>query len=582
MKRIIIFAALAAFALTSCQQELTIEENKPGGVVFTATTEIPATKTALDASLNVVWQAGDEIVIVDGDSHIGTYTTTASGDTKATFTHHSGSEATSSPYRAWYPTTLYNNITFVLPATQTYTAGNIAGNPMYAESSTENLSFKNICGIIRLNVSTTMADKKVRKIILSATQGMSGAISNAATLASDGYIAAVSGTAGITLDCGKSGVAIGTEATSFHFAVPANTYTGLKITVITTDGLFQTRTLKSDKNIVVGRSSIVDVTIPLNNFAATDLSADGTANTYIVSAAGNYKFNATVKGNGGIDPLTGTTATTIDPADIAGVKVLWELGDTYGKAIRYVGSAYDISYADGYVYFSKPDTFGNGDAYVAIYDSSDNILWSWLIWATDAPSTTTYDGLGIMDRNLGANGTGNVTCRGLMYEWGRKDPFPSPYNATYTPNTFVPARMTAFSISNFDSEGMTVAYSIANPTTYPYGWSKDYWQTESEFTLGMWWNGVKTIYDPCPPGWKVPSMGEMQTVINSGVNLPGNGFIGNVSADFDYGNPGSQYYWTSTGYDRNQAWGYTGTISHTHVDNKTRSGWSIRPVRDDL
>ena len=79
----------------------------------------------------------------------------------------------------------------------------------------------------------------------------------------------------------------------------------------------------------------------------TDLSATTTANTYIVSAAGKYKFNATVKGNGGLDPLTGTIATPIDPASIAGVKVLWELGDTYGRAIKYEDSAYDISYSDG-------------------------------------------------------------------------------------------------------------------------------------------------------------------------------------------------------------------------------------------
>ena len=586
MKRFFVFAALAAVSLPACQPELNIDGNKPAApAVFTATTESPATKTALSQNgenYDVLWQNGDQITIVDAAAtpHVGVYQT-SSTTTQGTFAYASGTAVTTPDYKAWYPETLYNAGTPTLPATQEYTAGNIKNSPMYAESSTENLSFKNICGIIRLNVSTTMPDKKVRKIILSATQGLSGAISNAATLASDGYIAAVSGTAGITLDCGKSGVAIGTEATPFHFAVPANTYTGLKITVITTDGDFQTRALKSDKSIVVERSSIVDVTIPFNSFAATDLSADGTANTYIVSAAGNYKFNATVKGNGGIDPLTGTTATTIDPASIAGVKVLWELGDTYGKNIRYVGSAYDISYADGYVYFSTPDTFGNGDAYVAIYDSSDNILWSWLIWATDAPSTTTYDGLGIMDRNLGANGTGNVTCRGLMYEWGRKDPFPSPYNATYTPNTFVPARMTAFTISNIDAEGMTVAYSIAHPTTYPYGWSQKYWQTESEFTLGMWWNGVKTIYDPCPPGWKVPSKDEMQTVINSGVNLPGNGFLGTCTSDFAYGNPGSLYYWTSTGYDRNCAWGYHGGFTNDHVDDATRSGWSIRPVRDD-
>ena len=267
MKKIILFAALAAFALTSCQQDITFEENKPEGLVFTATTEIPATKTALDASLNVVWQAGDEIVIVDGDSHIGTYTTTASGDTKATFTHNSGSEATSSPYRAWYPTTLYNNITFtlILPATQTYTAGNIAGNPMYAESETANLSFKNLCGIIKLNISTTQTGKKVRKIVLSADQGMSGEISNVATLGTD-PTAAVSGTAGVTLDCGTEGVEIGSTAIPFYIAVPANSYSNLKIMVITTDNEFQTRTAKSD--IVVGRSSISDITLGFNNLSA--------------------------------------------------------------------------------------------------------------------------------------------------------------------------------------------------------------------------------------------------------------------------------------------------------------------------
>ena len=581
MKRIFIFAALAVIALTSCQQELNIDENKlEGPTVFTATTESPNTKTALSpngGNYDVLWQDGDQITIVDRASNVGLYQT-ASTTTQGSFSYVSGTAANSPAYKAWYPATLYNGGTPTLSATQEYTAGNIKNSPMYAESSTESLSFKNICGIIRLNVSTTLSGKKVRRIILSATQPMSGAITNAATLASDSYIATVSGSTGITLDCGESGVAIGTEGTDFHFAVPANTYTSLHITVETTDGLLQMRTANSA--VTVTRSQITGITISFNGLqAVTNLSATATANTYIVSSAGSYKFKATVKGNGGIDPLTGATATTIDPASIAGVKVLWELGN-YGKAIKYKDGAYDISYADGYVYFSTPDSFQNGDAYVAIYDSSDNILWSWLIWATDAPVETTYSGLTIMDRNLGASGIGDVTCRGLMYEWGRKDPFPSPNNGTRTPNTFVPDRKTAFTISDFDAEGMTVAYSIAHPTTYPKGWSNKYWQTEGEYTTEMWWKGAKTIYDPCPPGWKVPSKEEMEKVKNSGVNLPGNGFIGNVGSDFGYGNPRSLYYWTSTGYDRDRAWGYTDRITYDHVDDYNRSGWSIRPVRE--
>ena len=47
MKRIFIFAAMAAISLTACQQELNIDENKPEThAVFTATTESSITKTA--------------------------------------------------------------------------------------------------------------------------------------------------------------------------------------------------------------------------------------------------------------------------------------------------------------------------------------------------------------------------------------------------------------------------------------------------------------------------------------------------------------------------------------------------------
>ena len=94
---------------------------------------------------------------------------------------------------------------------------------------------------------------------------MSGEISNVSTLGTD-PTAAVSGTAGVTLDCGTEGVEIGSTAIPFYIAVPANTYSNLKIMVITTDDEFQTRTAKSD--IVVGRSSITDITLGFNNLSA--------------------------------------------------------------------------------------------------------------------------------------------------------------------------------------------------------------------------------------------------------------------------------------------------------------------------
>ena len=296
MKRIFAFAAIAAIALTACQQELNIDENKPETpAVFTATTESSTTKTALSAnggSYDVLWQNGDQITIVDAAAtpNVAVYQT-ASTTTQGSFSYVSGTAVSTPDYKAWYPATLYNAGTLTLPATQEYTAGNIKNSPMYAESSTESLSFKNICGIIRLNISTTIEGKKVRRIVLTATEGMSGAISNAATLASKSYIAAVSGTDGITLDCGESGVAITTTPTAFHFAVPQNTYTSLNITVITTDGDVQVRTSKS--GIAVSRSKITDVTLPFNSLAPTTGSADifgGASQPWVQLWAGGPKW----------------------------------------------------------------------------------------------------------------------------------------------------------------------------------------------------------------------------------------------------------------------------------------------------
>lgn len=54
------------------------------------------------------------------------------------------------------------------------------------------------------------------------------------------------------------------------------------------------------------------------------------------------------------------------------------------------------------------------------------ILWSWHIWVTNRPITTSGgNDLQWMDRNLGAlsNEIGDVANRGMLYQWGRKEPF---------------------------------------------------------------------------------------------------------------------------------------------------------------
>ena len=299
----------------------------------------------------------------------------------------------------------------------------------------------------------------------------------------------------------------------------------------------------------------------------TDLSATTTANTYIVSAAGKYKFKATVKGNGGLDPLTGTIATPIDPASIAGVKVLWELGDTYGRAIKYEDSAYDISYSDGYVYFSTPNSFTTGVACVAIYDSSDNILWSWDIWSTPEPGTATYNGNTFMDRNLCAVDL-NYN-RGFLYQWGRKDAF-SAATGSYASFTFVPALFTAF---NTVRGIQTIDYCIKHPTTHVNNGDENSWMSREEYEKLPWRDDIKTIYDPCPAGWRVPTAAEQ----NGYSGLPGTGFSNAIN---EFGNPGSGYYRSSTisSYPRAYAFRQSGQQNNWG----TNPAFAIRPVKEGI
>lgn len=595
----ILAAALLALTVSSCkveEPEQPVDPEKPvlvEGMSFTATTVsndwVEETKTALSDNGNgydVVWTADDEIVVTDGASHAGRYLLTSEpGLTTGEFTYiaQSGSPATVSGFRAWYPAAVYNGGAPAYPATQTYVADNISGAPMFAAGNDTHLSFRNLGGIIRLNLTSDDGSFKVRRILLSANRPMSGPIDEPEVLHPSGPLATLTGSAGVTLDCG-SGVTIGTEPTAFHIAVPAGSYSNLSITVETTAGTRQTRT--SNKDILVGRSEYTTISLSFNalDMNAVDLSARGTANTYIVSAAGAYKFRATVKGNGGLDPVTGATATAIPASSIAKAKVLWELREK-GQTIRCVNDEYDVFYNDGYVYFHTPDVFTPGGAYIAVCDGEDNILWSWLIWGTDAPDYIEYNGSVFMDRNLGAIvGTGYES--GYAYQWGRPAPFAAALGKAYTPFIYYPARTTAFSFEAIGA-GKTVDYSVTHPVTFLYSDGRANWMSDAAYKYNIWSDAVKTIYDPSPFGWKVPSK-EQLTGITSAISFYGAGFIGPGSnTDFGYGNPGSVLLWSSTSDSTD---GYTGAWANaygsmtkkygSYPDVDMAAGLNIRPVED--
>ncbi len=165
----------------------------------------------------------------------------------------------------------------------------------------------------------------------------------------------------------------------------------------------------------------------------------------------------------------------------------------------------------------------------------NNYLWSWHLWITDyspdeAPSTGItdyvqnvtggavhrYDGKCwksdvyknkyMMDRNLGAiKATSEAaleeTC-GMYYEFGRKDPLPM---MTKIDNTFSKIK----SIANVGN-AVPLSTSVKNPCTFYYEEEPGKWD-ENFPNDGVKWRspldsgGKKSIFDPSPPGWRVPS-----------------------------------------------------------------------------
>ena len=239
----------------------------------------------------------------------------------------------------------------------------------------------------------------------------------------------------------------------------------------------------------------------LNISSATDLSSSASANCYIVSESGLYKFKA-VKGN-----------SNESVGSVASASLLWETfgTDTTPEILDLISG---FCYKDGYITFRTADTFREGNAVIAAKDASGNILWSWHIWLTDQPVGQVYynDAGTMMDRNLGATSAtpGDVGALGLLYQWGRKDPFLG--SSSISDKVVAKSTITWPSAVSSDSSNGTIAYATANPTTF-IKWNSrnsDWYYTGSSSTDNTRWSTsdkTKSIYDPCPQGWRVPDGG---------------------------------------------------------------------------
>ena len=344
-----------------------------------------------------------------------------------------------------------------------------------------------------------------------------------------------------------------TKAMNAHtitMTVAANTETKSRLGCI---DLFKKGTDKFIESIYIYQDAFVP--------GPKDLSKDGTANCYIVSEAGDYKFKA-VKGN-----------STESVGTVAKAELLWETVNTTTApdANSIIAS---VSYSEGFVIFSTPATLKPGNALIAVKDASDVILWSWHIWIPETTINTVVDEVifgskAIMDRNLGAllaapaDAVAPAESYGFLYEWGRKDPFPGHGSVSADGA----AKLAGTQMTSFNGT-ITVAESIQNPTKYVYN-SGD-WCVAEEQSM-KFWTTAKTIYDPCPVGYIVPTR-------DGNVHFWSSTELNALAATDNFVNNGATFYSFSLGTSTPVVFPYAGYIdndSGAHYKSGKRAAiWS--------
>ena len=359
--------------------------------------------------------------------------------------------------------------------------------------------------------------------------------------------------------------------------------------------------------IEISSDNVHVVYIPIGSLDTfIPLDTEGTSNSYIADrGAASYSFTATIMGNGAdgiidegkFEDASGNILTKAGGANIhpLSAKLLWQDTDELVEQVALVNGRVQVKMGRS-----------RGNALIAVYDKANpnaedaKVLWSWHLWCTPVPQIIEYTAprtgheYTIMDRNVGATTStlGLVTTQGLQYQFGRKDPFTTSLDydeevAVFLRNVRRDSLPHLFSYE----EPLTIAQAIGKPDVFIHrmNLSGGKWCETSEMKY-LWGNPegqveyfpsltVKTIYDPCPIGYKVPPVDALILKMKSysqyehgGIYYAGeegdNTKLINMpavhSAYYAYGT--SIAYWTSSDFGKPNStfeWGEFG-VMHTY------------------
>ena len=420
-------------------------------------------------------------------------------------------------------------------------------------------------------------------------------------------------------------------------------------------------------NCVYSLSDIADAATDLSmyNTAGTLQANRNTANCYMVHDAGIYKIplvygnaikggatnsSAYTSGASGsyvltnfvnhanyaiTDPWiknnkkTASANITVDDAEL-----LWQDNNVLVNAVGVTGD---------WLVFRVPQAPSSkaGNAVIAVTDDG-TIVWSWHIWVTtETYSTTTTVTTNATTYNVAPVNLGWVKAGRYCpyYQWGRKDAFlPSSEAANTDHNAYDINGKSITGINKVDISSNSygsmpeIHGSIRNPMDFYYDDTGDKYRWYETAYLNLWsvnenawWTRtntaktIKTVYDPCPAGFCVPTQhlylfmptnnttsattdcltGGYGTFPYAKYNPTGKGITYNGTSSYGIWFPasgvrwgdsdagdlcyvgGSGYYWSASPHDESSAGTLYFSFSNWGCDLDGRSyGMPVRPVSE--
>lgn len=475
-----------------------------------------ATKTIMDESNNILWSENDQIMAFMKSSYGHKYQVKPSfvGKSYADFSMvSSGNGNDLSAGNEWEHNVVYYpysedieclksganyELEVNLPSEQVYVPDSFANGSMamVAVSESNNITFKNVLGAIKLQIKGT---QKVKSITLQGknNEKLSGAAT--VTAYSDETKPAITMAAdalkSVTLNCGNGVQLNESKATEFIVSLPPVLFSkGFTVTVNDSDG--HTYAIETDKVNTILRSSLLLMPIIKLGEKPSDEEGGDTDELIIPVSYVNLNFSSLKLYEDDIALLI----ATVGPKDATDKTVIWSSNNPTVVSVDQAG-------------FVTAKALGEAKVTAASGGKSATCTVT-----VSAPAVATIDyvdeyginhGKGVA---IGMAVWAPVNCGyhatdykyGKLYQWGRK------YGQGYDASDASVPTLSEGGVSEISGNNK----SNANVFYYRY----DDWvdpRNDKLWNSGTESSPIKADYDPCPQGWRVPIESELKELINN-------------------------------------------------------------------